>query len=174
MEQKIDKRTHKFRSDYGLEDYYAAYSREHKDDGLYIDYKTYSKLLDEVMKGIASVMISQMYDFKLPHGLGKVITRKFEPKIRYDDNGEPYIRRAIDWKETNKMWEEHPELRKVQYVYFTNEHSMGYTFTVMYRKSGVRFSNRLFYTAQINRAVKRGLAKSIKDGTFDALETNYK
>lgn len=175
MQQKKDSsRIHKVISDYGVKDYYRSYHRTHKGTKNDLDLKKYSMILDDVLKGIADAMSHQMYDFKLPYSLGRIITRKYHPAVYYDEDGEPKIKRGINWPETRKMWEEYPELYKKQFVYFTNQHSNGYTFTIIYRKRGCMFHNRLYYTAQVNRAIKREIAKKILAGEFDSLETRTK
>ena len=174
MEKKIETRIHKFKSSYGLLDYYKHHKSKRKQMYDAIDYKMYSKVLNDIMVEISNSMTSGMYDFKLPYGLGKVITRKYIPTLNLLEDGTYSIRRAIDWKETNKMWDEYPELRKKQFVYHMNDHSRGFTFTVSYRKEGSKFRNRIFYCGQINRSIKRTLAKKIREGSFDALETNNK
>lgn len=164
-------RTHKVISDYGVSDYYKFYKESRKSD---ISYSLYSRVLDDILKGIADAMSNQMYDFKLPFNLGRIITRKFAPPLKYDEDGNPFIKRGIDWNGTRLLWAEHPELEKKQYLYHMNDHSSGYTFTIIYRKRGCKFRNRLYYTAQVNRAIKRNIAKKIFSGEFDALETNTK
>lgn len=174
QQTKPSNRIHKVISDFGVKDYHKAYNKLYANTSKKLEYRKYADILDDVLKGIASAMVDQMYDFKLPFALGRIITRKYRPAIRYDDNGEPSMRLAIDWPETTKLWEEYPELHKKQYVYYTNPHSNGYMFTVIYRKRGCAFNNRLYYTAQVNRAIRRGMAKKIFAGEFDSLETRTK
>jgi len=131
-------------------------------------------VLDGILLGIADAMSTKMYDFKLPHSLGRIITRKYKPPIKIDENGQPYIKRPIDWKATKQLWIDYPQLSKIQFVYHTNPHSSGYVFSIIYRKRGCMFRNRLFYTAQVNRAIKRNIAMKIMNNEFDSLETNTK
>jgi hypothetical protein len=167
-------RTHKVISDYGIIDYYKAYNKAHKGTKYELDYKLYNSILDNILIGIADAMCDNRYDFKLPHNLGRIITRKYKPNIRYDENGEPFIKRPINWGATRSLWIEYPELAKIQFVYHTNQHSNGFIFVIIYRKRGCMFRNRLYYTAQINRAIKRGISKNITSGDFDSLETKTK
>ena len=164
-------RIHRVISDYGIKDYYKAYRREHKGSLSDLDYSTYSDVLDDVLKGIANAMVEQMYDFKLPYSLGKLVTRKYKPMLVYDEDGNPELKRGIDWPSTRKLWVEYPELERKQFVYYINSHSGGYTFTIIYRKNGNVFRNKVYYAAQINRSIKRRMAKNIFEGKFDALET---
>jgi len=167
-------RVHKVISDYGIRDYYKNYHKQYKDTKHDLEYKQYNDILDAILMNIASAMATEKYDFKLPYSLGRIITRKYRPGIKYDDNGEPYIKRPINWGATKQLWTDYPELYKKQFVYFTNPHSSGYIFTLIYRKRGCLFHNRLFYTAQVNRAVKRNICKQIMLGEFDSLETKTK
>lgn len=167
-------RTHKVISDYGIRDYYKSYNSIYKNTKHELDYKKYHDILDDILCGIASAMSDEMYDFKLPYSLGRIITRKYRPTIKYDENGEPFIKRPINWGATKALWIDHPELAKIQFVYHTNPHSSGYIFVIIYRKRGCLFHNRLFYTAQINRAIKRSISQNILKGEFDSLETKTK
>jgi len=167
-------RTHKVISDYGIRDYYKNYHNTYKDTKHDLEYKNYNSLIDDILIGIANAMADEKYDFKLPHNLGRIITRKYKPTLKYDENGDPYIKRPIDWSATKSLWLDYPELKKIQFVYHTNQHSSGYIFTIIYRKRGCLFRNRLFYTAQINRAIKRNISNQITIGEFDSLETKTK
>lgn len=162
-------RTHRVISDYGVEDYYKDYKRKHKESDL--TPKQYADILDDVLIGIRDRMSTTMYDYKLPSALGKIVIRKYRPKIKLDDNGDPIVRLAPDWKATKQMWKDYPETKeKKQLVYHTNEHSSGYLFVIDYKKDNCKFLNRIFYAAQINRQFKRNVSKSITDGTFDSLK----
>lgn len=167
-------RTHKVISDYGIKDYYKNYHSLYKGTQNDLEYAKYNSVLDDILIEVAKAMADEMYDFKLPYSLGRIITRKYSPRLRYDENGEPYVRRPIDWSATKSLWVDYPELKKVQFVYHTNPHSNGYIFVIIYRKRGCMFHNRLFYTAQVNRSIKRNVSKNIANGTFDSLETNTK
>jgi hypothetical protein len=154
-----------------MNDYYRHYSKIYDGTKNEVDRKLHSKILDGILLGIANAMSEKMYDFKLPYNLGRIITRKYRPTAHVDEDGKITMKRPIDWKETKKLWKEYPYLEKVQYVYHTNPHSGGYIFAILYRKRGCLFKNRLFYTAQVNRSIKRSIAKRIMDSEFDTLET---
>ena len=155
-------------------DYYKSYHKMNKGNKHDLDYKKYNSILDDILIGIANAMSMQMYDFKLPYSLGRIITRKYKPVLKYDDNGEPFVKRPINWSETKQLWVDYPELYKKQFVYHTNQHSSGYIFVIIYRKRGCLFHNRLYYTAQVNRAIKRSISNQITNGEFDSLETRNK
>jgi hypothetical protein len=161
-------------SDYGISDYYKNYLKTYKDTKHEVDRNTYGNVLDGILLGISDAMSNQMYDFKLPYSLGRIITRKYKPLVQYDEHGEVFIKRPIDWKSTKQLWVDYPHLKKIQFVYHTNPHSNGYVFVIIYRKRGCMFHNRLYYTAQVNRAIKRNIAKKIINNEFDSLETNTK
>jgi hypothetical protein len=167
-------RTHKVISDYGLADYYKHYKSITSGTNAYLNHKKYGEILNDILVGISGAMATQMYDFKLPHNLGRIITRKYRPLIKYDENGDPFIKRPINWGATKALWVDYPELKKVQFVYHTNNHSNGYIFVIIYRKHGCMFRNRLYYTAQINRAIKRNISNQIFEGEFDSLVTKTK
>jgi hypothetical protein len=159
-------------SDYGTEDYYKDFSKKgiNKD----IDYKTYKIILESILTTIRDKMSSTMYDFKLPFSLGRIIVRKYLPKVKIV-NGEATRRLAPDWIATKKLWEEYPEKKEIkQLVYHTNQHSGGYLFTIDYKKDNCKFANRMLYAAQMNRKLKRDISKSIINDSFDSLSASFK
>lgn len=162
-------RIHKAICDYGVEDYYKDYTKKtgRKD----ITAKEYAVILDLLFSAIRDKMSSTMYDFKLPSALGRIVVRKYLPKIKLDKDGNPYKRLAPDWHATKKLWAEYPEAKEAkQLVYHTNDHSGGYLFMIDYKKDNCKFANRVFYMAQINRQFKRDVSKNIFNGTFDSLD----
>jgi hypothetical protein len=167
---KGSKRIHKVISDYGIEDYYKDFKKKGVNPS--IDYKEYKKILELTMSLLRNKMSTEMYDFKIPFSLGRIVVRKYIPKIKVDEFGNPFKRLAPNWTATKKLWEDYPETKEIkQLVYHTNEHSSGYLFIIDYKKDNCKFSNRIFYAAQMNRQLKRDVSKSITNGTFDSL--NY-
>lgn len=168
-QQKKDlQRVHEVTCDYGIRDYYNDFSKKSTD----IDYTKYKEVVESLFSKIRDKMSSAMYDFKIPHGLGRILVRKYIPKVKIDENGEPSIRLAPDWVATKKMWNEYPETKeRKQLVYHTNDHSAGYLFTIDYKKENSKILNRVFYGARINRTLKRDVAKNIINGSFDALSS---
>lgn len=170
MQQKSDlHRIHKVTSDYGVKDYYKYYKK--KSGNTEITYKEYTEILDLILLGIRDKMATSMYDFKLPHCLGRIVIRKYIPKVKVNKHGEPNVRLAPNWAATKQLWKDYPEAKAIkQLVYHTNEHSSGYLFTIDFKKDNARFVNRIFYSAQINRQFKRDVSRSITNGTFDSLQ----
>lgn len=164
-------RVHKVICDCGVEDYYKFYQKRYGNKSL--TYKEYSKIIDIVFSAIRDRMSQTMYDYKLPFGLGRILVRKYLPKVRLDDNGNPYKRLAPNWEATLKMWDEYPEAKeRKQLVYHTNDHSAGYLFMIDYKKDNCKFANKVFYIAQMNRKFKRDVSKNIINGTYDSLGFN--
>lgn len=162
-------RIHKVICDYGVEDYYKDYVKRSGDKK--ITSGEYAKILDLLFSALRDKMSSTMYDFKLPYALGRIVIRKYIPKMKFDKDGNPYKRLAPNWDATKKLWAEYPEAKEAkQLVYHTNDHSSGYLFTIDYKKDNCKFGNRIFYMAQVNRKFKRDVSKNILNGTFDSLD----
>jgi hypothetical protein len=173
-EQKRDlQRIHKAISDYGVEDYYRDYKKKLGKDA--VTYKEYTEIIDLLFTAIRNKMSTTMYDFKLPYSLGRIVIRKYIPKVKFDKDGNPTKRLAPNWAVTKQLWNDYPEAKEIkQLVYHTNEHSSGYLFMIDYKKDSSRFTNKIFYFAQMNRQFKRDVSRSITDGTFDSLESTLK
>lgn len=166
-------RIHKAISDYGVKDYYKDYKKRSNNKS--ITAKEYADIIDMILTGIRDKMSTSMYDFKLPSNLGRIVVRKYIPKVKLDTNGNPVVRLAPNWKATKQLWNDYPATKEVkQLVYHTNDHSSGYLFAIDYKKDNARFKNRIFYSSQINRQFKRDVSRSITNGTFDSLYATLK
>ena len=71
-------------------------------------------------------------------------------------------KRNIDWPPTVKLWEESPELRGKQFVYFTNDHTGRRRFKVKRASYGKNKVSKLF-TITMCRKFNRSLGKKILD-----------
>ena len=69
------------------------------------------------------------------------------------------------------MWKDFPETKDDgQLVRFLNKHTNGYIYKVAYNRGYATFKNKSVYSCQVNRYVKRKLAKNIFAGfELDAL-----
>lgn len=144
-------RHHNIKSDYGIRDYYKYY---HKNGGVE-SYNVFAKCVREFHTRIGDYLIKNEYTFKLPFKLGGITVRKIKTYVKFDDKGRLRTNLPINWKETNKYWDEHPEERKKVYIRHENKQTNGVKYSFHYIKKGALYHNKSIYTININRQLKR-------------------
>jgi hypothetical protein len=113
-------------------------------------------------KRLIDNMILKNKFINLPYNLGNLAILKRQPEIKRKKNGNLSL--AIDYGETNKLWNEDPEARKNRrYVYHTNSHSGGYIASFKWLKSRAKTKNIFGYKFVPVKQAKRDLAKAMKD-----------
>ena len=105
-------------------------------------------------------------------GILKVIKQKREIKV--DEHGNIQNHMPIDWRNTWKLWKEHPELRHKTHIRYDNSHSNNYQFKLRYSIGTAKFPFKKLYTFYFNQTLKRKLSQNIKAGKTDAFEELYK
>jgi len=134
--------------DYSTADYYKFYKKNYT-KGPILDFKTFRSILfqynklcsEEILKGRV-VRIT---------GIGNLYVRK-NKRFKEDFKDLP-----INWRATNKMWLEKPELKGVKYVRYTD--MFVYRIYLDIKESKTKYTNR--YKFQAVRDVNRDLAKII-------------
>lgn len=114
-------------------------------------------LAEELLKG---------KDIILPHRLGKLELRKYDTDISIK-NGVIKTNLPIDWDRTLKLWSEDEESYKERTLVKMEEKEI---FKVFYNKRTANFSNKSFYTFEVNRDLKRRLKQKIKNKVIDAFK----
>lgn len=146
----------KFRHDYGLKHLFAFYkdSYEHP-----VDYKTYSKVINQFNQ----MLIKQVYNgayITFPYALGDLYIIKHKPKLKFDELGNIVTHNRymmVDYKATKELWNEHPELKHQQKVYYDNFHTDGFKFTIKWKRYHTLRAHKL-YNFIPSRSFRRGLA----------------
>lgn len=105
-------------------------------------------------------------DITLPHRLGKIELRKYDANISIR-NGVTKTNLPIDWDKTLKLWSEDEEAYKERTLVKMEEKEI---FKVFYNKRTANFSNKSFYTFEVNRDLKRRLKQKIKNKVIDAFK----
>lgn len=126
-----------------LIDIYESYPYKERDSKYYVDKKTYVELNKDFYQLLMIYLITTGNTYKFPSGFGHIKVRK---RRQTSDR--------IDFKKTR-------ELGKT--IYFTNMHSNGYYARFKWYKSKVYLQNKNMYKFVPVRAMKRLLAKEIKD-----------
>ena len=152
-------RNHKIHCSYGSNDYFIYY----KQHGGTLDRHVFGLILKDLNLLIADEILSG-YSFKMPARMGVLAVTKRKEFVAFKD-GKAVTNRPIDFPATLKMWEDFPETKeKKQLVRFLNKHTNGYIYKIAYNRSYATFRNKSVYSCQINRYVKRKLAKNIFAG----------
>ena len=163
---KEDKRNHKIKSDYGMNDYYKRYKSKIDNP---VSKELYSTIIKDFNGHVRKKMAIKGTEYVFPFRLGKMELRKIKTEVKIDENGNIVNKLPVNWKETNKLWEDTPSAKergiKIRY---TNEHTDGYTFKIFYLRSKANYKNKSMYQMQFNRDMKRSLSRSIFQGKIDA------
>ena len=99
---------------------------------------------------------------KLPLELGTIVFEGKKIKIRFNEDGQ-VANLHIDWKSTKEFWNEYPEKENKEYIYFDNDHTNGIRYRFKWKHLGNKLKFKRFYTFIPCRALKRKIAKLIKE-----------
>lgn len=137
----------------------------------YYHYRTYRKgiinkpLYRLIIKDFFKELVNYIYKgilIDLPNGLGGFYIQKYKQKISIDKNDNAYHKgySVVDWKNTNLLWKDNPELRGKTYLFYENKHTDGYKFKLSKIKFKKAFLNKI-YNFVPSITFKRDLAKII-------------
>lgn len=162
---QTETRDHKVKCHYGIKDYYNSYKKSSKKP---VSSKLYSAILKEYLK-LNQINISLFgYIFNLPKRLGRIELRKIKREVKIKD-GKIINNLPINWKGTKKLWSENPEAAKKKVkLRYSNEHSGGYVYRIVYVKYTANYKNKSIYKMQLNREMRRNTEKSILNKKVDA------
>lgn len=166
MSQQLeDKRVHKIHCQYGANEYFAYYKKH----GGELDRHQFGCILKDLNLAIAEQILTG-YAFKMPSRMGALAITKRKEVVTIKD-GRVVTNKRIDFPATLKMWEEYPETKEAkQVVRFLNKHTQGYIYSIAYNRAYATFKNKSVYCVQVNRYIKRKLAKNLFAGfEIDAL-----
>lgn len=158
-------RNHKVHSDFGANEYYVYYVK----NGGTLSRRQFGDILKDLNTAIAEKILDG-YSFKMPSRMGVLSVTKKKEFVDFKD-GKAVTNRPIDFKTTMKLWDENPEAKEQKkLVRFLNKHTNGYIYKIAYNRFYATFKNKSVYSIQVNRYLKRGLAKKIFAGfELDAL-----
>lgn len=133
-----------------------------KNDGFDLSLGRINNAVADVNAEIINEMILHNRFFKLPFRLGTIMILKTKPVVKFKKDGTLSL--PIDYKETNKLWEEDAEAKKnKKFVYFRNLHTGGYLMYFKWTKSSTNVRNIKAYTFVPVKGAKRQLVASLKD-----------
>jgi len=140
---------------------YDYYKRHYKNP---VKQKEYNKILDEYLGFVVHYLLEKG-SWQFPARLGSLIIYGRLPKKRTSTGS---IKRYINWKETNKLWAEDPEAKaERRKIYFYNEHTNGYVYTIAWDNRNKLISQKEYYKFVPNRDLKRGLAKRLLENSSE-------
>lgn len=145
-----------------IRDGYKYYRRNNENP---VDLKTFM----HIATGFLSFMMRKILDgFQVQvsnaHSMGVFAIVGRKPRITFDENGR-LSGLAVDWKETNKLWAEKPELREQrEYIFYTNDHSNGFRYNFVWWKTDMKIGYKNLYSFTFSKVAKRKLSANIKAG----------
>lgn len=160
-----DTRNHKVHSHFGTDEYYRYYVK----NGGKLPRGLFGEILRDMNLLIANKIL-EGYSFKMPSRMGVLSVTKTKAFLNYED-GEVKTNRPIDFKSTMDLWEKNPDAKaQKKLVRFLNKHTNDYIYKIYYNRFFATFRNKSVYSIQVNRWMKRELAKRIFAGfELDAL-----
>jgi hypothetical protein len=150
---------------YSATDAYCIYLEEIKDTDLHkIEIKKYL----EIVYGYFQFLLAHIFDGKiimLPERLGNMFIRGQKKKLRFNENGD-ILNGNINWKATKELWNTNEEAKlEKRLVYNFNEHTNGYTYSLIWKHDDMYLRHHMFYTFDGARySVDRKITQLIKEG----------
>lgn len=127
-----------------------------------VDKKIYFEILYKFMEYLNELIVSG-YKLILPN-IGDMFMAGKKIIPRFDEDGN-VKNLAINWKETNKLWEENEEAKQnKKFVYYVNEHTNLVRYKLLWKKENAKFLNKTLYSFVLTKVNKRRLAKLITSG----------
>lgn len=162
-----ENRAHKVKVDYGIGDYYRFFVRKH--NKRHISRNIFGAVVREFNEHVRDRLSTKGIGYIFPSKIGKVELRKKKTEVFVDDDGKIINKLPINWRETRKLWKSNPKAREDRVkIKYTNEHTDGYTFRILYLRAKANYKNKSIYKIQFNRDMKRNLSNSIFQGRIDA------
>lgn len=146
--------------DYGIKDIYNYYKNNYPNT---LKYKEFAVILKEFNKLLIEEMYKGAY-ISLPYSLGDLYIYKYKPTLKFDEDGNIVTKgkySMVDYKATNELWKEYPELKHKQRVIYDNFHSDGFKLRISWKRYHTVRTNKL-YNFTPSRYFKRGLNKYFK------------
>lgn len=161
----ITKRTEgRIKVDYGMTDYYKYYCKDHENP---VSRIIFNKIITAFNEKIVDLIINDGLEFT-PTTLQMTFCIRKTQRIPKIKNGKLINTSPIDWKTTNKLWEEDSEAKEKKIlIKFLNNHSSKYVFRIKSIKSGYAYTNKKLYRFKASRFFQRSLSARILDTSKD-------
>ena len=131
-------------------------------EGYHLTQGELNDAVHEVNRRIMESVIKKNFHFIMPYNIGKImiVMRKFNPVVKLNTG---LINRPVDWKETNILWSERPELRGKKFMYHTNSNTGGFIAMFKWLKRTGYLRNGISYGFEPVKDAKRMVARELKD-----------
>jgi len=111
--------------------------------------------MDKIFEGETMMLPCRFGSIRIK-GKKRVIKRDAEGRI----NNLP-----VDWKATKAYWEEFPEAKEQRKrLFFSNEHTDGYSYKFLWSKKDAYFKNKFMYYITLSRQHKKKLSDLLHAG----------
>lgn len=142
----------KIQVDYTLDDIYKYYIDTHPDEEMYVDKKTFKKIIYMFNKKIMQAVLDDSETFKIPKRLGLLRIKK--SKMSFKEG----MSCKIDWDATRKYGKT---------IYHMNDHTNNYRYRFFWQKGTCNAVNKSAYCFEATRTEKRKLAYLLKNNITD-------
>lgn len=169
MTQKTKTRENKIKNHFGISDYYKWYCENHE---VKAGRQKFNDVCSDFNLGVTDLMLNNNATYTPPLVGFTFSIRKTEriPKI---ENGKLVNNLPVNFKETNKLWENDPDAREKKIlIRHTNTHSNRCIFSIKIIKNGNIYANKKYYTYKPSRMFQRALAARIFDDSKKSFDTN--
>ena len=112
---------------YGIKDAYKYFLENKKDDCSFLSLNNFCKIMNVCNKAMSDIFIEEG-TLQLPYHIGQLNLYRYKQEPYIDKEGKVQYRGIVNWKETNKLWDEYPELRKIQFVKYIRPYSFKVVF----------------------------------------------
>lgn len=159
-------RKNKYTTDVNIKDFYKHYRQTYLNT---VSMTIYGKVWNDFIDSVTEKMMTEGYTWKLSSNLGYINVRKYKNKINFTEDGKLNLKFfPVDWKETNKLWEESPELFGKKFIYFLNSHTEGFRYNFRFKPIGKHFltTGTTSYKLISCRKLSKRLSKHLLEGTI--------
>lgn len=151
--------------DYARLDIFKFYKKAFKEDS--VSQSLHSKVLNSFNKKLVRSILTDAFEYILPHRLGVLRIKKYKPQLLDKDGNLRKHKLKPNWKATNELWERSEEARKnKKLVYHTNEHSDGYQYKWHFSNYRSTCTNKSAYCFIPSRTNKRAITELVTDEEF--------
>jgi hypothetical protein len=146
-----------------MSDYYKQYIKENPK----ISKTLYNNIISDFNEGIRDLIINEGLTYQFPYTNFQLFIKKHKRRPRIV-NGKLINSIPINWKATKELWEKDEEAKEKKIlIRFTNYHTFGYVFRILFKKFYSNVKNKSLYKFKNNRKLQRELSKRILDNTKD-------
>lgn len=146
-----------------MKDYYNSYIKSNPK----ISKSLYNNIITDFNEGIRNEIINNGLTYQFPYTNFQLLIKKHKRKPKIV-NGKLINSIPINWKATNELWEKDSEAKEKKIlIRFTNYHTFGYVFRILFKKYNSNIKNKSLYKFKNNRKLQRELSKRILDDDQD-------